>query len=277
MILLDKRERAAQAARMKIPALLLLLASSAMLSAQDLQRAQTELEQEYKGKVLLLRNFYSGDYLRYEGSGHLKGKAKSGPWTLSGKIQIEEVKLRRERLELSGFRIYMHYIPENKQFRHIRSWERIEIEAQLPGGEPLASARTLMRTIFLRPDERLADNVPDHWRAFLEGEVKPTTRNPTDEIIKKFSPVGGGKLKRRADPVYRAEAKRAGIAGTVILNGMIEKDGTVREIRIERPVGGGLDEAAIESVQKWRYEPYTLDGKTVSVATTITVNFRLAE
>jgi outer membrane biosynthesis protein TonB len=42
-----------------------------------------------------------------------------------------------------------------------------------------------------------------------------------------------------------------------------------------RPLGLGLDEKAIEAVQKWRFRPGYLNGKAVAVAATVEVNFRL--
>jgi protein TonB len=84
-----------------------------------------------------------------------------------------------------------------------------------------------------------------------------------------------GKLIKRASPEYRQEAKWAGITGTVVLRGLINWKGELEYIHIKQPLGGGLDEAAIEAVMKWRYEPYKLEGTPVTVDTDITVNFRL--
>jgi hypothetical protein len=44
---------------------------------------QDQLNSTYKGKVLLLRNFYSGTDLEYDQNGILLSGASSGPWTLA--------------------------------------------------------------------------------------------------------------------------------------------------------------------------------------------------
>jgi outer membrane biosynthesis protein TonB len=45
-------------------------------------------------------------------------------------------------------------------------------------------------------------------------------------------------------------------------------------IKVQRPLGMGLDEKAIEAVQQWRFRPGMKDGKPVTVAATLEVNFR---
>ena len=82
------------------------------------------------------------------------------------------------------------------------------------------------------------------------------------------------KLVHSVRPVYPRAAKQAGIQGTVRLKAVIAKDGTVQGLKVLEgdPV---LVEAAAEAVRQWRYQPTLVDGKPVSVVTTVTVEFRL--
>ena len=45
--------------------------------------------------------------------------------------------------------------------------------------------------------------------------------------------------------------------------------------RLQRSAGMGLDEKALEAVNKWRFEPATLDGHPVAVQVSVEVSFRL--
>ena len=91
--------------------------------------------------------------------------------------------------------------------------------------------------------------------------------------------VGGGVsapvLVFKVEPEYSEEARKAKFQGTVVLYVVVDDKGMPRELRVVRPLGLGLDEKAIEAVQKWRFKPGFKDGKAVPVAATVEVNFRL--
>jgi periplasmic protein TonB len=77
------------------------------------------------------------------------------------------------------------------------------------------------------------------------------------------------------NPVYPEAARRARIQGVVVLECVIGKDGTVRDVKVLRPLPLGLTEAAVEAVQKWKFKPSTLNGKPVEVLYILTVRFNL--
>lgn len=78
-------------------------------------------------------------------------------------------------------------------------------------------------------------------------------------------------------PVYPLAARNAGIKGTVVMNASVDDQGIVREPYVSRSSGSPLlDESALQAVRRWRYTPLTLDGKPVTVETTISVVFNLS-
>lgn len=77
------------------------------------------------------------------------------------------------------------------------------------------------------------------------------------------------------DPDYSDEARKAKFQGTVLLWVVIGNDGLVKDVKIARPLGLGLDQKAIEAVRKWRFKPAEKDGHPVAVQAQIEVNFRL--
>lgn len=91
--------------------------------------------------------------------------------------------------------------------------------------------------------------------------------------------IGGGVSSPipifKPDPDYSEEARKAKFQGTVVLALVVDEKGLPRDIKIVRPLGLGLDQKAIEAVQKWRFRPGMKDGKAVPVYATIEVNFRL--
>jgi len=91
--------------------------------------------------------------------------------------------------------------------------------------------------------------------------------------------VGGGVSAPRVlyapDPEYSEEARKAKYQGTVVLWVVVGPDGRPRDIRIQRSLGLGLDEKAMEAVRTWKFEPAKKDGQPVAVQINVEVNFRL--
>ena len=88
------------------------------------------------------------------------------------------------------------------------------------------------------------------------------------------SGVAQGLLIHEVKPQYPTLARQARIQGTVVLQAVIGKDGTVQNLHV---VSGHpmLTQAAIDAVKQWRYKPYYLNGEPVEVNTQISVNFTL--
>ena len=91
--------------------------------------------------------------------------------------------------------------------------------------------------------------------------------------------VGGGVSAPKAlyapDPEYSEEARKAKYQGTVVLWLVVDAAGRPQQIRVQRPLGMGLDEKAIEAVRNWKFEPARKDGQPVPVMINVEVNFRL--
>jgi periplasmic protein TonB len=91
--------------------------------------------------------------------------------------------------------------------------------------------------------------------------------------------VGGGvsapKVLYDPDPEYSEEARKAKYQGTVVLWLVVSPDGHPQQIKVQRSLGMGLDEKAVEAVRQWRFEPAKKDGQAVPVMINVEVNFRL--
>ena len=75
-------------------------------------------------------------------------------------------------------------------------------------------------------------------------------------------------------PAYPPAAREAGIEGVVMLDATIGPEGEVSDIEVLRSVPE-LDQAAIDAVEQWRWEPTLVDGEPVSILLTVTVNFTI--
>lgn len=78
-----------------------------------------------------------------------------------------------------------------------------------------------------------------------------------------------------AEPHYTEIARRARLEGVVILRAIISREGLVRDLSVVKPLGLGLEDAAVAAVENWRFEPATLNGEPIDVIYRVTVRFNL--
>jgi protein TonB len=79
----------------------------------------------------------------------------------------------------------------------------------------------------------------------------------------------------RVDPEYSEEARKAKYSGSVQLSIVVNTSGKATDIKVTKSLGMGLDEKAVEAIQKWLFKPGTNQGKPVNVRALVEVNFRL--
>ena len=97
-------------------------------------------------------------------------------------------------------------------------------------------------------------------------------------IFSAFSPTGGRVKEPRlvvsSSPNYPPVAKQTGVEGEVTVSAVIDIAGKLTSMKV---ISGSplLQQAALESLRKWKYEPALLNDKPVPVQTSITVKFRL--
>jgi TonB family protein len=75
-------------------------------------------------------------------------------------------------------------------------------------------------------------------------------------------------------PDYPAEAQARGLRGIVILDVLIDMKGAVQSVEVTRSVPP-FDDAAVNAVKQWEYEPTKLGGKIVAVRLTVPITFAL--
>ncbi len=83
-------------------------------------------------------------------------------------------------------------------------------------------------------------------------------------------------LIHKVDPEYPEIARRLHLQGTVVLEAVIARDGSVGQLQLLSSVHPLLDQAATKAVAQWRYRPASLKGKPVTVYFTVTVRFLLS-
>lgn len=140
----------------------------------------------------------------------------------------------------------------------------------------------LMQMKFLKPPQA-PQSKPQQPEKKKIVRPDPTPDEPEPEVVPEAQPeaaqaVGpvrvtsaeGPGLIKKVEPIYPPPARAARIQGDVVLDAVIEEDGSVSEITVLSSANGMLDQSAVEALKQWRF---TEGDKRVIM--TLTVHFVL--
>ena len=129
-------------------------------------------------------------------------------------------------------------------------------QADRAADTPVASARPDRAAAPERARRDAADDVPVERAVRVGGQIRPPLKI------------------RNVPPVYPQIAQSARVQGVVIIEATIDRTGKVTQTRVLRSVPL-LDQAALDAVRKWEYEPTRVTGVAVPVIVTVTVRVTL--
>lgn len=86
----------------------------------------------------------------------------------------------------------------------------------------------------------------------------------------RVSPGQGPGIIKKVEPIYPPMARTARLQGTVVLDAVILKDGTVSNVNVVKSANPMFDKAAMNALQQWRFSPGQQD-----VIMSLTVHFKL--
>jgi len=108
----------------------------------------------------------------------------------------------------------------------------------------------------------------------IGGMAPPPPRPKQTGPLRVGGNVQAARIINRVQPIYPPLARQTRISGTVRLHAIIGKDGMIQQLEVlnGHPL---LQQAALDAVRQWRYQPTLLNGEPVEVDTTIDVIFSL--
>jgi len=258
-----------------------------------------QLKSEYLNKVLTLRHFYMGEHLSFQPDGSLIGSAEVGPWTAFGQILVKDIEMHGHVLHLQGRRVCLVFDSKGKPYRDVlelidesardkkerEALEKhylensVEIEIALYSDLPdLSEITPSMDAVFIRPDERLTDIMPDYWRDYFSRlEGVPNTSPKTTETVYKVreGEVSAPQIIYQPEPEFSEEARMSKFQGKVTLSVVVDASGSTTGIQIASPLGLGLDEKAVQAIRGWKFMPAMKDARPVPVTIMVEVEFHL--
>lgn len=161
----------------------------------------------------------------------------------------------------------------------------VVVPAATPHSDPFTSPKALASTPAPAPPKPSPQvtatppgNVPSSLKTQLASMTPEASGNKLPEAaLPSIEPVSVSEATERAlltdQPAIPYPANVKGDQGTVVLQVLIGRDGTVQDVKF---LQGSLAfvRPAINGVRQWKFKPYSMNGRAVSVQTVLTMNFK---
>ena len=284
---------------------LLAAVSLACVTSGHASDAEKRLRDEYLGKRLVIRGFYTGDRLHYDSSGNEIGSATNGDWISDGLVLVRDIHLSRHHLTVEAKRLLIVELDE-KEFQLATEDQKdlpnLKIESDLKDD---SQADATFAKIFLIGHDSLADFVANYWKPCVREAASgdgtglrfspdllaipgitaeshqiqndAATEKAEFDCKTKFTHRKGefARVIHQVAPQFSEAARAAKYEGTVTLKLVVDENGTPRYIRVTKPIGHGLDEEAMRAVKQWVFAPLEKEGNSAPTDIVVQVNFHM--
>jgi len=182
------------------------------------------------------------------------GAQMGGRWKLVG---IERIRIRFFVLEKLPQSEIGNIVPERKLKPEIDIRDVIEtIVVRVESGEKSSPS----------PDAISAAPSPAESAAISGEPMRTVTSKPQPQ---------NPRLLHIYLPEYTDKARERKVEGEIVVRALLQRDGKIKNIKIEKGLGYGLDDRAIAAVKRLGFLPAELDGREVDAAAQIVFNFKL--
>ncbi len=118
------------------------------------------------------------------------------------------------------------------------------------------------------PDITIPDTPPE---VDVPVETAPPDATPTEAISD-----ANLQVTRRVEPAYPSASRRAGEQGTAVFSVLVDPSGHPQTIKVQNSSGyDRLDQAAMEAIRHWIFNPAVRDSQKVAAWTSVRVKFQL--
>jgi len=250
-----------------------LSASASDRNAGGKKELETKVRQIMVGKIATFRQFHKSDDLSFDAEGNFIGTVKTGPWTYYGRVEVESLRFEGEALVIHGMRVVAQWDKEANEFKSYSLQNRpARISIAVGSDVTEATLAKALDQVFLPRNVKLSDVVPDFWKELLttertrrdawdkqQAEIRQAVVIPGPDISdpRLLSKDGGVQINR--NPYKDLTDNQLG------LSYIVDENGDVKNVQIERPLGLGIDDPVAEMVSHWKFEPARKGDQPVSV------------
>ncbi len=135
--------------------------------------------------------------------------------------------------------------------------------------------RALDKIFADRIDASLVSTLPEYWQRYFAAKAGGVVNVSLSAIARPGPDVSSPKILSSLEPGSNEYAQKYNIAGITLFQSVVDTQGQPKVIAVSRPIGFGLDELAVDAIQKASFQPGVRAGKPVPVMVDLLVTFRI--
>lgn len=248
------------------------------------QSPQAELAAKWSNKTIYFRDRWAGADLRFKADGSPEKDGPVTPFPLAA-VQIRSIAIKNDGLSLDCVRFALAF-DEKDRMRALRMDETVHVTVDGHPGQDFGPA---MDAIFAPDLFSLIPSLPSYWQFYARKHFAPAgaisqvsdaaaieqkieerrTHHPASHPGAYTVP----KATHADFPELSVESRRMRYSGDVTLYLWVDEHGDTTHLSIVKAAGVGLDEKAMEAVQRYKFTPATLDGKPVKTDILLKISF----
>ena len=162
----------------------------------------------------------------------------------------------------------------------IKRDDQVKPEDEIKTQEEIMSTKTAIGALDVKGNDDAAGEVLKIKEAVAQPEPKPEAETKIFEVVEQMPQFPGGDaalMKFLSDNVkYPVVAQENGVQGRVVISFVVERDGSITDVKVARSVDPSLDREAarvVKSMPNWI--PGKQNGSAVRVKYNVPVSFRL--
>jgi len=243
---------------------------------------QSAIRAKYAEKVLVFRNCYRlVKRVEVLEDGTVKGKAKPGYWSMDGAFQVKALLFEKDRVTLKGRKLWadirqdgrLHYIPAALVLKGRGEYpEGLEVAFRTGSEAETASQfAAQVNKVFFNEQENALASAPAPISRYIRNEAVQVDVDPAAGAGFKGTPP---KPLATPQPYLSVEAAIVGVTGVESFVLLVDEQGRATVEGFTTLQQYGLEEATMEAVKKWKFEPGILDGKPVPLRIAMNIDYK---
>ncbi len=243
---------------------------------------QQSLRTDYLNKVLFFRTTYRmANQLEVSPDGLVKGAKSPGYWAVDAAVQVKNIEFRKDRVTFVCTKLWanlkddgqLHFFPANAALKGKTDYpETTEINFRTAkDSESRAQLEERIRKVFLGEQESKLSTAPRPIAAYIQKIASETDVDPISGAG--FTGTLPKAVKRPAPDLPR-EAQLVGLNGREDFIVLVDEGGSAAVLGFTHLLQYGIEDATIEAVKSWKFQPAMKDGHPATVRIPMFIEFK---